>query len=316
MFWSKSKENAEERGSQIGDIQVQLQSEDNVFHNVIIALERLEQFLYKGKSDLLTTAIGTSRDLHDDEKRVSTELVYFEELALQCGSLRFAASYDDKAIFKVAVEAFVRDLLEWYAGRQFLEYYDEVDASVIPIIVALTNGKNIDDVFQKYVYSFPQIEETQEEKYHKVKHGMEDWIMARHIMEERQTESFLSETDGLITSHSRGNVIDGYKRIIAALTTKFETSAAVKMFYKIVQEYLPSVTQMMPNINEESIDELYANKNVLLDASADNVQEENEEHESKPLIDLENTYPLLNKVVADILDSHGIKYHQIKIEVK
>ena len=316
MFWNKSKEKPEERGSQVGGLQVVLQAEDNIFHNVIIALERLERFLNKGESELLVTAIGTSRDLHDDETRVSTERVYFEELALQCGSLRFAASYDDKATFKVAVEAFVSDLLEWYAGRQFLEYYDEVDACVIPIIVALTNGKNIDDIFEKYVYSFPKIEETEEEKYHKVKHGMEDWIMARHIMQERQTESFLLDSDGLITNHSRGKAIDGYKRIIAALTTQFETGAAVKMVYKIIKEYLPNITQMMLNINEESIDELYANKNELLEVSMDNIQEENEEDENKPLIDLENTYPLLNKVVADILDAHGIKYTQIKIEVK
>lgn len=318
MFWNKSKENAEERGSQIGGLQEQLQSEDNVFHRTIIALERLERFLCKDNDKLKITAIGTSRDLHDDKKNIPTNDSYYMELSIQCGMLYIAANYENKEVFDVAVEAFMNDLLEWYAGRQLLESYDEVDACVIPIIMALSyKSNNIDEIFQEYVYSFPKIEMSDDEKYQMVKSGMEKWLIARHIMQENLSENNMLESTGLITTHSRGKAVEGYKRIISALSSRFDTSAPLKMFYKMIKEYLPQITQMMPNINEDSIDELYANKKMLAEGLNNGNQEDlNKEIHDKTSIEMNKIYQLLDKVVTDILEAHDIEFSEVKIEIK
>ncbi len=50
-------------------LQMQMKGLDDVFHNVIVALERLERYLTTENS-IEITAIGTDRDLHDDEKNV------------------------------------------------------------------------------------------------------------------------------------------------------------------------------------------------------------------------------------------------------
>ena len=167
-------------------------------------------------------------------------------------------------MFDTAVESFMKDLLEWYAGRELLDYYDEVDASVIPVIVALTyQSNNIAEIFQKYVYTIPTIEQSHEEKYQAIKTGVESWLLGKHLAEESLKQPvFDSDKDGYITPHVRGNAVDGYKRVISALTTMFDTSAPVKMFYKMVNKYLPHITKQISSINEESIDELYERKDI------------------------------------------------------
>lgn len=260
MFWNKNKK------EQIGGIQTQLQSEDNNFHRTIIALERLERFLNsereRSASELKLTAVGTDRDYHDDVKHVPTRDSYFMELALQCNTLYMTAHYDDSEVFRIAVESFMKDLLEWYAGRYLLDYYDEVDASVIPIIVAITyESNNVSEIFQKYVYTIPSVERTQEEKYIMVKEGVEAWLLGRHYAEVSANNSPIQTgNESYVTPHVRGTALDGYKRIIAALTTSFDTSAPVKMFYKMVNKYLPGITKQISDINEEAIDELYEKK--------------------------------------------------------
>ena len=167
MFWKRDKnDNPAEHNQQIV-LQKQLQSEDNNFHRTIIALERLEIFLNeerKVSAQLQQTAIGTDRDRHNESKNLPSKESCLMELLLQCNTLCVTAGYDDKEIFNAAVEAFLHNLLEWYAGRQLLDYYDEVDASVVPLISALTYQSNVMDVFQEYVYRIPEREKTIEEK--------------------------------------------------------------------------------------------------------------------------------------------------------
>jgi len=309
MFWNKDKK------EQIGGIQTQLQSEDNNFHRTIIALERLERFLNSERglnnSELKSTAIGTSRDFHDDAKNTPTRESYFMELSIQCSTLYIAAHYDDKEVFETAVEAFMKDLLEWYAGRELLDYYDEVDACVIPIMVALTyQSNNIDEIFQKYVYAIPTVEQSHEEKYQAIKTGVESWLLGKHLAEEslKQPQS-LSNQEGYITSHIRGNAVDGYKRVISALTTMFDTSAPSKMLYKMVDKYLPYIVQQFPSVNEETIDDLYEKKAKGFVP----ITTENDVEESSALSKI---YPLLYNAVISILDEHSVKYSEINIEVK
>lgn len=300
MFWNKGKQ------EQIAGLQTQLQSEDNNFHRTLIALERLEMFLNKnrGTEVLKQTAIGTTRDLHDDTKNPPTYESYILELSLQCNTLFLAASYDDKEIFNTAVEAFMNDLLEWYAGRELLDFYNEVDASVIPIIVAITRSANVLEVFEKYVSPVSLEKKSSEDGYIQTKSGVEAWILGQHFVKKQLVEQ---QNEGYITSHKRGEAIDGYKRVIKALCVMCNDSAPVKMFYKLVNQYLPHVTQQFPDTNEESIDNLFEKKST----GFVEIQESNIEPVSTSTI-----YPLLQDAVKEILEKHHIKYSDINIEIK
>lgn len=104
-------------------IQKTLQMEDDAFHRNIVALERLEAFLNhanKRQVNLLQTAVGTDRDHHPDDMDSTEEMCYLE-LQLACKGLYMCASYPDAEVFNIAVEAFMKDLLEWYGGRSLLD---------------------------------------------------------------------------------------------------------------------------------------------------------------------------------------------------
>ena len=258
MFWKRDKnDNPAEHNQQIV-LQKQLQSEDNNFHRTIIALERLEIFLNeerKVSAQLQQTAIGTDRDRHNESKNLPSKESCLMELLLQCNTLCVTAGYDDKEIFNAAVEAFLHNLLEWYAGRQLLDYYDEVDASVVPLISALTYQSNMMDVFQEYVYRIPEREKTIEEKYDEVESGIRAWIEGQdHKRKELYQFSSYKEDDGLITSHRRGDAIDGFKRIMCGMCSMFRISAPAMMVYNVVNQYLPKITAMCPHINKETIE--------------------------------------------------------------
>lgn len=290
---------------QIGDLQKQLQSEDNNFHRTLIALERLEMFLNKerGTNLLKQTAVGTNRDLHDDTKNLPTYESYILELSLQCLTLYLTAGYDDKEIFNTAVKAFMNDLLEWYAGRELLDFYDEVDASVIPIIVAITRSADVFEVFEKYVSHVSLEIKSSEDGYNQTKSGVETWILGQHLSKQPINQP----TEGYITSHNRGEAFEGYKRVIKALCVMCSDSAPVKMFYKLVSQHLPHITQQLPDTNEESIDKLFEMKvKGFVEIQEGNVEP----------ISISAIYPLLQDAVKAILDKHKIEYSEINIEVK
>lgn len=84
-------------------------------------------------------------------------------------------------------------------------------------------------------------------------------------------------------------------------------SAPVKMFYKLVNQYLPHITQQLPDTNEESIDRLFDLKTKgFVDVKGADVE----------YVSLSTLYPLLQDAVKEILDKHNIKYSEINIEVK
>lgn len=293
-------------------IQKTLQSENNVFHGMIVALERLESHLTRADNtqvgELKRTAVGTSRDRHATGVEPSAEMC-FVELSMDCGTLYLSAHYDDPEIFKIAVEAFLNDLLEWYGGRSLLEYYDEVDASVIPIVAALSRtSKNIDALFEKYVYKASDLsDESVDDKYNAMKSGMNSWIKAQMITgNERKTNVDMHESE-LITSHFRGNALDGYKRIIAALTNLFSESAPLKMFVNIVSEYLPEVSSQLPSINTESIDNIYNQKEAYkapadpLNPEAEGLSEDSIKIDLSGLDDENSTIPASNNKESEEL---------------
>ena len=129
-------------------IQVKMKLLDDVFHRVIIALERLETFLeiHRNGEDaakFATTGMHGARDLHDDQKNPPTLESMLGEVQLQCSALFFQTGFDDEKLFVQTMKYFMPDLLEWYggrckevAGREIP--YDKVEACVLPVIVSLS----------------------------------------------------------------------------------------------------------------------------------------------------------------------------------
>lgn len=242
-------------------IQAMLQAEDDAFHRTIVSLERLESHLLPSNlayPQLKKTAAGSSRDYHDNSIPVADESMYYLELQLDCKGLYMCAHYDNPDVFKIAVESFLKDLLEWYGGRSLLEFYDAVDTAIIPLLTAITYKSNqIDELFEKYVYETPILStDSTEGKYQAVSEGINAWLKGEHIYEHESKEA-----TEFVTSHFRGSALDGYKRIIAALSHVCESSAPLKMFVKMVNEYLPSVSSQLPNITEAAIDKMYDRRN-------------------------------------------------------
>lgn len=247
-------------------IQAMLQAEDDAFHRTLVSLERLESHLLPNGQvypQLKHTAAGTSRDHHDNSMPVAHESMYYLELSLDCKALYMCAHYDNPEVFKIAVEAFMKDLLEWYGGRNLLDFYDAVDTAIIPLMVAVSYKSNqIDDLFDKYVYETPIIaNDTTEEKYQAVNEGLNAWLRGGHIYEHETQNANPNPEADLTTSHYRGSALDGYKRIVAALSYVCDTSAPLKMFVKMVNEYLPDVASQLPGINEDAIDQMYDQRN-------------------------------------------------------
>lgn len=242
-------------------IQAMLQAEDDAFHRTIVSLERLESHLLPSNQaypQLKKTAAGSSRDYHDTSSPVADESMYYLELQLDCKGLYMCSHYDNPDVFKIAVESFMKNLLEWYGGRSLLDFYDAVDTAIIPLMAAITYKSNqIDELFEKYVYETPILStDSTEGKYQAVCEGIDAWLKGEHIYEHESKEA-----TEFVTSHLRGSALDGYKRIIAALSYVCETSAPLKMFVKMVNEYLPSVSNQLPNITEAAIDKMYDNRN-------------------------------------------------------
>lgn len=262
MIFGSNKKKKE----QIGGIQTYLQAEDDVFHRTIIALERLESHLLHGNIKLASrldqTAVGSSRDLHNSSEQVEDEF-YYLELTLQCKSLYMCANYDNPDVFKIAVESFMKNLLEWYGGRNLLEFYDAVDMAIIPLMTAVSHKSNqIDELFDTYVYETPDLgAESVEDKYKATQMGVNSWLKAQHILEHESMHGSQMDETNIITSHFRGTAFDGYRRIIAALSHMCNTSAPLKMIVKLIGDYLPDVASQLPGINEDSIDQMYDQRN-------------------------------------------------------
>lgn len=260
MFWHNKKKKPD-----VVVIQEILQDQNDVFDIAIIALERLESLLLAQKNvecTLKATAMGTDRDFHQNQR---TLYGAFKELLMQCSSLSMCSAYDDKEIFEIAVQLFVKNLFEWYAGRNDLGFFDEVDSAVIPILYSLM-AKDMDEitsVFEKFVYKAPNNDALSlNEKYEKTRAGVTAWILAQERLKElqKETESKMGNNSEIIRSHCRGDVITGYLHVMKAMMTMFYVSGPAKLVYNMVQQYLPELVKSVPHINETYIDEWFERK--------------------------------------------------------
>lgn len=261
-------------------IRAKMQRLDDVFHRMIVALERLEIYTEavrldgRANGELITTAVRTDRDLHDDESNPPSRNSFLGEIQLQLSALYFQTKIDDKETFTSAVKYFLGDLLEWYGGRGDSIPFNEVDAFVLPIIVSLNQQvKNVAEIMQvveKYVAVIPGISSySDDEKAEAIAQSMETLIkIIEHNHEKSHHES--SEGEVEFTIHKRGDKVDGYKRLINAMLQMYDEVMPAIVVFRTVSNYLPEVSKAVPSVSEGSIEEFIASKDAKDNSSNKN----------------------------------------------
>lgn len=261
-------------------IRAKMQRLDDVFHRMMVALERLEIYTEavrldgRANCELITTAVRTDRDLHDDERNPPSRNSFLGEIQLQLSALYFQTKIDDKETFTSAVKYFLGDLLEWYGGRGDSIPFNEVDAFVLPIIVSLNQQvKNVAEIMQvveKYVAVIPGISSyNDDEKAEAIAQSMETLIeVIEHNHEKSHHES--SEGEVEFTIHKRGDKGDGYKRLINAMLQMYDEVMPAIVVFRTVSNYLPEVSKAVPSVSEGSIEEFIASKDAKDNSSNEN----------------------------------------------
>lgn len=273
-------------------IRVRMRSLDNVFHRLIISLERLECFLEKMRlgenvnSNLLTTAIKTDRDLHDDKKNPPTKDTYYGEVQLDCSALYFQTSLDDKDVFDSAVKYFLSDLLEWYGGRNEEIPFDGVDAFVLPIIVTLSQQvKNVSEILEvvaKYVAIIPDMSSfSDEEKADAISKAIAVLISQMDAQHGKEHNEEISGQEVAFTEHKRGDSIDGYKRLVKAMLSLYDEAMPAIVIYRTVKNFLPQISAAVPTVTESSITEYIEKKN---SATQCEINEQKDDMKEEPAI--------------------------------
>ncbi len=247
-------------------IQTKMKMLDDVFHNMIIALERLERYLEihrKGDeaAQFSTTGIHTPRDRHDDQQNPPTLELVLGEVQLQCSSLFFQTKFDDEKMFAQTMKYFMTDLLEWYGGRGKDVPYDEVEMYVLPILVSLS--RQIDSVLDimkvcdDYVAKVRRIDDfSDQEKEKSVEEGFLAFIRAQHLVGEEMQKFEVSGEEVVFSVHKRGTVEDGYNRLIDAMINLYSTTTPAKK----VRTTFAAYVEGLPEFTDEAIDAAFAAK--------------------------------------------------------
>ena len=230
-------------------IQLRLKAFDDVFHNVIITLERLERFLLNEQQydNISITAVNSSRDLHDDQKNVPTVKSLYGGVQLQCSALFYQTKFDDEELFHKTVSYFFTDLLMWYGGRKENVPFDDIDRFFIPI--ASTLSREIHDVSQimqtvhKYVRDIEndisQYSEEQKEKA--VQEGFTALLKAQDVVE-KQLKAFMENDEEVIfTIHQRGSVEDGLKRLYNAFIELYSEKTPLLVLEGLRKKYASNI---------------------------------------------------------------------------
>ena len=239
---------------------------DDVFHNMIISLERLEMFLEcQRRGDnaikLGTTGMHSSRDLHDDQKNPPNLMSMLGEVQVQCTALFFQTKLDDEKLFAQTMKYFMTDLLEWYAGRSKDIPYDQVDMYILPIMVSLSRQiKGVPEIRQvcdEYVTKLPSMDEfTEEQKEKAVSEGFEAFIRAQHIVGEQLQEFVESGKEAVFSVHQRGAAVDGYKRLMDAMISLYDTTLPAKK----VRTTFTAYVEGLPEFTDEDLETAIASK--------------------------------------------------------
>ncbi len=251
-------------------LQIRLKMLDDVFHNVIIALERLEVFLEKKRKikdiEFIQTALKSDRDLHDDEANPPTEEGFHLEIQTQCLALYFQTNFDrDKETFDRVVKYFLSDLLTWYGGRKHSKSYNEIEKYFIPIVSTLnrqvTNQRQISEIIKQYVIDIDtDIQNlSDEDKEKAVLEGFTAFTRSTEVARKRN-DGFLKrvfgkeEANSEFTHHKRGTETEGYKHLIKAYLYLYNERTPLLLLSKVVGQYYPEMNSVL---SEVVIEELY-----------------------------------------------------------
>ncbi len=240
---------------------------DKVFHNLIIALERLELFLeVQRRGDnalkLATTAMNGPRDLHDDLQHPPSIESLLGEVRLHCTALFIQTKFDDEKLFTQVMVYFMTDFLEWYGGRGMDIPYDEVERYVLPILVSMS--RQVGSVFEimrvcdDYVAYSRKDYFNDVERETVVKRGFIAFINGKDQHrggEELQKFGMFGE-EVEFSVHKRGTVEDGYNRLMDAMLNLYDTIIPAKRVRDILFTYVKS----LPEYTDEALEKKIALK--------------------------------------------------------
>lgn len=234
-------------------LQMQLKGLDDVFHNTLTGLERLEYHL-DGKNSKIT-AMGTDRDLHDDEKNPITLATLHGEMTTQCLALYFQTKFDKTDPKFVEVRRhFIGDLLRWYGGREDLEGND-VEKYALAILAALDrfvdSAPQISAVIKEYIVDLDDLTNlTEEGKESAVQDGFEAYIRGQNVVEQRM-KVFLEEqkdkSELEFTSHERASKESGFRHLVSYYIECFDSKEPVQLLINTVLGVYPELTEMSNN---------------------------------------------------------------------
>lgn len=252
--------------------QIQLQAKmkmlDDVFHRTLIELERLELYLESERNNtesIITTALKTDRDLHDDYQRPPTKETFYGLTNLQCQALFFQTSFDDKETFENVVKYYLKDIFSWYGGRKESIEPNDVEKYFIPLSAVLCREieevSELSKIIKEYIYEAEDIEnKSDSEKEESIKGGFDAWLKGSHQFEV-DMNSFLAKGEEVkLTSHNRGGVNDGVRRLYKSFELLCNDKAPSLLLYKLVETYLPEIKDEVTEYTVESINDYFANK--------------------------------------------------------
>jgi hypothetical protein len=254
MFGRSKPDPSQAKEKEQIQLQLQIKGLDDVFHNVIIALERLERFLdfqAGSKHPAKVTAIGTERDLHDDSARPPGLALLHGELATQCLALFYQTKLDKQDLRSCSVlRHFVGDLLTWYGGRDSRRPADDVEKYALPILAALDrfvdSPLKISAIIEAYIIKLDNLSDSgDEEKEEAVREGFTAWLKGSNVVGERMKafqEALRPDDEVPLTGHVRGTAEDGLRRLVTSYMQAYEDRRPVNALLRSVLALLPELT--------------------------------------------------------------------------
>jgi len=241
-------------------LQLQLKGLDDVFHNTLIALERLEYYL--DGENYKKTAIGTDRDLHDDNKNEITLELLHGEMNTQCLALFFQTKFDKTdPKFKEILRHFIGDLLSWYGGREDFKKANDVEKYALPILASLDrfvdSAPKISAIIREYIIDLDDLSVlSEEEKQQAVQDGFEAFIRGQNIVEQRikvfiEEQNDKSEVE--FTSHERASKESGFRHLVNYYLECFSSKEPVQSLITSVLGVYPELTMLSINLLTKKI---------------------------------------------------------------
>lgn len=248
-------------------IQEQLKLVDDVFHPLVIALERYEDYLERkrtGKgSALLQVATHTEGDNADySPEAMSNESFLFRQLRVICITLHNQTVFDEGSIAKLSNRYFLEDLLEWYGGREDNIPYNEIDAFAYPIICSICQvvptPADIKAIIESYIKELPKIEPRKED----IEKALSTYLKAQHDIHEKYHHDKENNNEFVIRHHKRGNQKEGYERLFLSFIYLFKDDVPAKTLCRVIKDFLPELSEECSSINEDIVDALFKQKGV------------------------------------------------------